>query len=90
LADACQRIAASKSGSYNGNGRWDGCSRVAGLQHFCASSGIPGHPAKPCVPDSDSNIYESQNPHRPKYFGLGPGQAYEEMQFYPPGWVPMP
>jgi hypothetical protein len=52
--------------------------------------GIPGHPAKACKPDSDSNIFESQNPHSPKYFGLGPGQAYEEMQFYPPGWVPMP
>jgi hypothetical protein len=52
--------------------------------------GIPGHPAVPCKPDSDSNIFASQNPHSPKYFGLGPGQAYEEMQFYPPGWVPWP
>jgi hypothetical protein len=52
--------------------------------------GIPGHPAKPCKPDSNSNIFASQNPHSPKYFGLGPGQAYEEMQFYPPGWVPWP
>ena len=23
-------------------------------------------------------------------FRLGPGQAFEEMQFYPPGWVPQP
>jgi hypothetical protein len=52
--------------------------------------GIPGHPAKPCKPDSDSNIFASQNPNSPKYFGLGPGQAYEEMQFYPPGWTPWP
>ena len=52
--------------------------------------GIPGHPAKPCKPDSDSNIYASQNPKSPRYFGLGPGQAYEEMQFYPPGWVRWP
>ena len=52
--------------------------------------GIPGHPATPCTPDSDSNIFASQNPHSPKYFGLGPGQAYEEMQFYPPGYVPWP
>jgi hypothetical protein len=52
--------------------------------------GIPGHPAKACIPDSDSNIYESSNPNSPKYFGLGPGQAYEEMQFYPPGWVRLP
>ncbi len=52
--------------------------------------GIPGHPATACIPDSDSNIFESQNPSSPKYFGLGPGQAYEEMQFYPPGWAPWP
>jgi hypothetical protein len=52
--------------------------------------GIPGHPAKPCKPDSDANIFNSQNPKSPRYFGLGPGQAYEEMQFYPPGWAPWP
>src|SRR5215469_2517039 len=52
--------------------------------------GIPGHPAVPCTPDSDSNIFASENPNSPKYFGLGPGQAYEEMQFYPPGWAPWP
>jgi hypothetical protein len=34
--------------------------------------------------------FESQNPNSPRYFGLGPGQAYEEMQFYPPGWAPWP
>ena len=44
----------------------------------------------PCKPDSDSNIFASENPSSPRYFGLGPGQAYEEMQFYPPGWVPWP
>ena len=52
--------------------------------------GVPGHPAVPCTPASDSNIFASPNPNSPKYFGLGPGQAFEEMQFYPPGWVPMP
>jgi hypothetical protein len=49
-----------------------------------------GHATPPCKPDSDSNIYASENPSSPRYFGLGPGQAYEEMQFYPPGWVPWP
>jgi hypothetical protein len=49
-----------------------------------------GHATPPCKPDSDSNIYASENPSNPRYFGLGPGQAYEEMQFYPPGWVPWP
>jgi hypothetical protein len=49
-----------------------------------------GHATVPCKPDSDSNIYNSENPKSPRYFGLGPGQAYEEMQFYPPGWAPWP
>jgi hypothetical protein len=52
--------------------------------------GVSGHPAKPCKPDSDANIFNSENPNSPKYFGLGPGQAYEEMQLYPPGWVNWP
>ena len=51
---------------------------------------LDGHTTVPCKPDSDGNIYESTNPASPRYFGLGPGQAYEEMQFYPPGWVPWP
>ena len=51
---------------------------------------LTGHPTIPCKPDSDSNIFESQDPNSPRYFGLGPGQAYEEMQFYPPGWAPWP
>jgi hypothetical protein len=51
---------------------------------------LDGHATVPCKPDSDSNIYESTNPKSSKYFGLGPGQAYEEMQFYPPGWVAWP
>jgi len=51
---------------------------------------LDGHATKPCKPDSDSNIYNSQNPSSPRYFGLGPGQAYEEMQFYPPGWASWP
>jgi hypothetical protein len=51
---------------------------------------LTGHPTVPCKPDSNSNIYESQNPKSSHYFGLGPGQAYEELQFYPPGWVPWP
>jgi hypothetical protein len=51
---------------------------------------LDGHASPPCKPDSNSNIFSSTDPNSPKYFGLGPGQAYEEMQFYPPGWVPWP
>jgi hypothetical protein len=65
---------------------------------MCDPNGTPnpdgatqtGHATVPCKPDSDSNIYNSENPSSPRYFGLGPGQAYEEMQFYPPGWAPWP
>ena len=51
---------------------------------------LDGHATPACSPDSDSNIFASQSPSSPRYFGLGPGQAYEEMQFYPPGWAPWP
>jgi hypothetical protein len=51
---------------------------------------LSGHPTVPCKPDSNSNIFASTNPGSSHYFGFGPGQAYEEMQFYPPGWVPWP
>ena len=51
---------------------------------------LTGHPTVPCKPDSDSNIYENLNPNSSHYIGLGPGQAFEELQFYPPGWVPWP
>ena len=51
---------------------------------------LDGHATVPCKADSNSNIYESTNPSSSHYMGLGPGQAYEEMQFYPPGWVPWP
>jgi hypothetical protein len=51
---------------------------------------LTGHATIPCKPDSDSNIFENLNPSSSHYIGLGPGQAYEEMQFYPPGWVPWP
>jgi hypothetical protein len=51
---------------------------------------LTGHPTVPCKPDSDSNIFESLNPSSSHYIGLGPGQAFQELQFYPPGWAPRP
>jgi hypothetical protein len=51
---------------------------------------LTGHATVPCKPDSNSNIYANENPGSARYFGLGPGQAYQEMQFYPPGWAPWP
>jgi hypothetical protein len=43
-----------------------------------------------CTPDSDSNIFTSDNPSDPHYIGKHPGTAFMEMQFYPPGWVSWP
>ena len=44
-------------------------------------------PNIPCVPDSDSNIFDNPDPKAPHYIGRHPGTAFMEMQFYPPGWV---
>ena len=52
--------------------------------------GVKGHPAIPCKPNSDSNIYASTDKNNSHYFGFGPGQGFMEMQFYPPGWAPWP
>src|SRR6185437_440323 len=42
-----------------------------------------------CKPDSDANArYRSLNPKSPFYIGKAPGNAYMELQFYEPGWVP--
>ena len=51
---------------------------------------LSGHPTIPCKPNSDSNIYANPNPSSPRYFGLGPGQGFMELQFYPPGWAAWP
>ena len=47
-------------------------------------------PNIPCVPDSDSNIFDNPDPKAPHYIGRHPGTAFMEMQFYPPGWVNTP
>ena len=39
-----------------------------------------------CTPDSDSNIFDSNDSSASDYIGLHPGTAFMEMQFYPPGW----
>jgi hypothetical protein len=68
-----------------------------GMQ-LCDDEGAPnpdgaalsGHATIPCRPDSDANIFASPDPTSTRYFGLGPGQGFMEMQFYPPGWAPWP
>ena len=50
-----------------------------------------GLPHTNCTPDSDSNIFTGTDPTNPStYIGAGPGMAFMEMQFYPPGWVAWP
>jgi hypothetical protein len=39
-----------------------------------------------CIPDSDRNIFDSNDSRASDYIGLHPGTAFMEMQFYPPGW----
>ena len=45
---------------------------------LCAAGSYPEQ-TKSCTPDSDSNI---------KPLAQAPGQAFLELQFYPPGWFP--
>jgi hypothetical protein len=42
-----------------------------------------------CKPNSDANArFRSNNPNSPHYIGRSPGNAFMELQFYTPGWVP--
>ncbi len=43
---------------------------------------------KSCTPDSDANDLVGTNPAAPDYIGKHPGNAYMELQFYGPGYVP--
>jgi hypothetical protein len=43
---------------------------------------------KKCKPDSDSNNLVGTNPAAPDYIGKHPGNAFMELQFYGPGYVP--
>jgi hypothetical protein len=50
---------------------------------MCDTQSYPEQ-VKTCPPDSDKNILDPAT--SPKHVG----QAYMEMQFYPPGWIPWP
>jgi hypothetical protein len=43
---------------------------------------------KKCTPDSDRNNLVGTNPAAPDYIGKHPGNAFMELQFYGPGYVP--
>jgi len=42
---------------------------------------------KTCTPDSDRNDLTGTNPKAANYVGRDPGNAYMELQLYPPGYV---
>ena len=54
---------------------------------LCDSQSAPEYTTT-CVPDSDANAKYRHNPRSKNYLGRHPGNAYMELQFYPPGWVP--
>ena len=57
---------------------------------LCDNQSGPQPSLTPCVPDSDSNIFDGTDPTAPNYIGNHPGTAFLEVQFYPPGWAPWP
>jgi hypothetical protein len=54
---------------------------------MCDTQSAPEYTNK-CTPDSDTNIFDSADTRAKDYMGKHPGVAFEEMQFYPPGWAP--
>jgi hypothetical protein len=57
---------------------------------LCDPQSGPEYTHAPCVPNSDTNIFNSADPNAPDWIGHHPGAALLELQFYPPGWVPLP
>jgi hypothetical protein len=55
---------------------------------MCDSESAPEY-TNVCTPDSDVNAkFTSANPNSPAYIGRHPGNAFMELQFYEPGYVP--
>lgn len=54
---------------------------------LCDSESAPEF-TKVCAPDSDANNLVGTDPTAPDYIGKHPGNAYMELQFYGPGYVP--
>ncbi len=54
---------------------------------LCDTASAPEF-TKTCERDSDANNLVGTNPDAPDYIGKHPGNAYMELQFYGPGYVP--
>jgi hypothetical protein len=57
---------------------------------LCDNQSGPEFTHAPCVPDSDTNIFDGTDETQADYIGHHPGTAFLEVQFYPPGWAPWP
>ena len=53
---------------------------------LCDTASAPEYTGR-CTPDSDKNNLVGTDPKEPDYIGKHPGNAYMELQFYPPGYV---
>ena len=54
---------------------------------LCDTESAPEY-TKTCTPDSNANDLVGLDPTEPDYIGKHPGNAYMELQFYGPGYVP--
>jgi hypothetical protein len=54
---------------------------------MCDTQSAPEY-TRTCQRDSDANNKVSTNPNSPNYLGRHPGNAFMELQFYGPGYVP--
>jgi hypothetical protein len=54
---------------------------------LCDTQSAPNFTHK-CKPDTDANNLVGTNPKAPDYIGKHPGNAFMELQFYAPGYVP--
>ena len=57
---------------------------------MCDTQSDPNPGRVGCPRDSNSNIFDNQDPNAPDSISKHPGTAFMEMQFYPPGWVSLP
>jgi hypothetical protein len=81
--------AARPTPSGKGGGTWNFQLRPTfwfGLT-LCDTESAPEY-TKTCTADSDANDLVGTNPAAPDYIGKHPGNAYMELQFYGPGYVP--
>ncbi len=54
---------------------------------LCDTESAPEY-TKTCTPNSDANNLVGTNPNEANYIGKHPGNAFMELQFYGPGYVP--